>query len=107
MNVVDCRWSCKVSVTVLSEFRGEGSLFPSRCPGGNLGKKADLQGFRCVEVMALNSVILYYFSLRSTVILSSSVTWTSVALPVPFCILSAGDSNLCFTDEGLGFSLST
>lgn len=44
MNVVDCRWPRKVSVTVLSEFRGEGSLFPSRCLGGNLGKKVEPAG---------------------------------------------------------------
>jgi len=49
---------------------------------------------------------LYYFSLHGTVILSTSVTWTSTTLPVPICSLSVGGHNPHFTDEEVGFSLS-
>lgn len=99
MNVVDWRWLRKGSGTVLSEFRGERSLFFQT---GAWGKTL---GFRCVEVMTLN-IILYYFSLRGTVIFSTSVTWPSTTLPIPICILSVGGHNPHFTDEEVGFSLS-
>lgn len=98
MNVVDCRWPCKGSGTVLSEIRERGVCFQAGAWGKTLG-------FRCVEVMTLN-IILYYFSLHSTVILLTLVTWTSTTLPVPICILSVGGHNPHFTEEEVGFSLS-
>lgn len=51
-------WVASLSVSVvLCEFTGDVSLFQSRCLGEDVGKRVEPAGFRCMEVMTLDTVV--------------------------------------------------